>query len=109
MITFTRTDPGTYDPETGLHTGESTSTITGTAIQVRGDPQRYEVQSLNLATMPTLLFSPTSYNLSAFSDDFVRPGDTVVWRTVTYTVKDVEPIAPDGVVIMARIVVGVGA
>ena len=106
-VTFTRVDPGTYDPATGLTTGGSTSTITGTAMQVRGDPQRYEAQGLNLSTMPTLLVAPTDYDLSAFSESFVRPGDTVAWRTVTYTVKDVSPIAPDGVVIMARIIVGV--
>jgi hypothetical protein len=107
MTTFTRTDPGTYDPETGLHTSPTTSTITGSAIMVRGKPQRYEALGLNLTTMPTLLFTPDDYQLSAFSTDFVRPGDTVSWRSVTYTVKDVEPIAPDGVVIMARIIVGV--
>jgi hypothetical protein len=106
-VTFTRTDPGTYDPETGIHTSPTSSTITGSAIQVRGDAQRYAAQELNLSTMPTLLFTPYDYDLSAFSSAFVRPGDTVVWRTVTYTVKDVEPIAPDGVVILARIIVGV--
>jgi hypothetical protein len=106
-VTFTRSDPGTYDPETGLHTSPTTSTITGNAIQVRGDPQRYAAAGLNLSTMPTLLFTPTSYNLSTFSTDFVRPGDTTTWRNTNYTVKDVDPIAPDGVVIMARIVIGV--
>lgn len=107
MTTFTRTNPGTYDPETGLYSSASTSTITGSAIMVRGKPQRYEALGLNLATMPSLLFTPDDYQLSAFSSDFVQPGDTVSWRGVTYTVQDVEPIAPDGVVIMARIIVGV--
>jgi hypothetical protein len=76
-------------------------------MQVQGEPQRYAALGLDLSTMPTLFFTPNSYNLSAFSTDFVRPGDTVVWRSVTYTVKDVAPIGPDGVVIAARIIVGV--
>ena len=55
-----------------------------------------------MTTPPTLFFSPTDYNLEAFSDDFVQPGDTCVWGTKTYTVRDVAPIAPDAVVIAAK-------
>jgi len=83
-----------------------TTTITGSAIQVKADPQRYQAQGLSVSTMPTLLFTPTSYNLKAYTDEFVAPGDTVPWNSETYTVRDVEPVAPDGVVIVARIVIG---
>ena len=100
-ITFTRT-AHTTDPVTGLST-TSSSTITGSAIQVRGDAQRYDALGLKLDTMPTLFFSPTTYGNEPL------PGDTVTWPASNgdvYTVRDVAPIAPDGVLIAARIVIG---
>ena len=106
MTTFTR-QTITPDPTTGIVTPAET-TITGSAIQVRGDPQRYRALDLNLSTMPTLFFTPTDYELEANGPDFVMPGDTVPWPSSTspvYTVRDVSPIAPDGVVIAARIVI----
>jgi len=103
--TFTRTSPGTYDPTTDTWTSPVTSTIDGSAIQVRGNPQRYAALGLILATMPTLLFTPVAYGLRAFTTEFVLPGDTVVWNGVTYTAKDIDPVAPDGLVIVARIIV----
>lgn len=106
MVTFTRSVPGTYDPATDTWTGGSTSTITGSAIQVRGDPQKYLALELIMSTNPTLLFTPTVYPLRANTAEFVQAGDTVVWTGVTFTVKDVDPVAPDGFVVIARIVVG---
>lgn len=105
MITFTRLTL-TIDPATELAT-PTTTTITGSAIQVKGDPRRYEADGLTLSTMPTLFFTPTSYALRAFTDEFVKPGDTVVWQTTTYVVRAVDPLAPDGFVIAARIIVAV--
>ena len=102
--TFTRTAL-TIDPATEVAT-ETVTTVAGNAIQVRGNPQRYKELGLVLSTAPTLFFAPSDYNLAAFSTDFVQPGDTVVWQSKTYVVKEVDPIAPDGVIIAAaRIIV----
>ena len=54
---------------------------------------------LFLAIPPTLIFVPTTYG------DTVEPGDTVVWANDTYTVRDVEPASPDGVTILARVII----
>ena len=99
-LTFTRSTR-TYTATTDVATVAET-TITGSAIQVRGDPRRYQALGLVLTDMPTLFFSPTTYG------DAPEPGDTVTWPTGghTWTVKDVDPIAPDGVLIAARIVIG---
>lgn len=105
MITFTRTNPGTYDGPTGTYTGAAVTTISGNAVKVRGDPQTYARLNLVLSQHPTLLFTPNEYEQLDFTDDFVKPGDTVQWNGVTFTVRDVNTIAPDGVVIAARIVV----
>jgi hypothetical protein len=98
MITFTRTTQ-TYNQATG-DVVPVVTTVTGSAIQVKGDPQRYQAMGLILATMPTLLFTPTSYG------QVPKPGDAVTWSGVDYTVRDVDPLAPDGVVILARVVIG---
>jgi len=103
-VTFTRVTQ-TEDASTGLITTAST-TIGGNAVIVRGRPDRYQALGLAIDRMPTLLFTPTSYNLLAYTDDFVQPGDTVSFNGQTMTVKDVDPVAPDGVVIIARIIVG---
>lgn len=103
MITFTRVTQ-TQDEATGLLT-PVTTTITGEAVQVRGNPQRYAALGLRLDTMPTLLVTPSTYPLLAHTGAFVLPGDTTEWNGESYTVKDVDPVAPDGRVIVARVVV----
>jgi hypothetical protein len=105
-VTFTRATQ-TYTPTTDV-TAVTETTITGSAVQVRGNAQRYADQGLTLSTMPTLLISAEDYGLVSFSEDFVRPGDTVEWPTgsgTIYTVKDVEPVAPDGYAIIARVAI----
>lgn len=77
----------------------STTTISGSAIQVKGDPNRYRQLSLIESQAPSLLFAPDTYG------DLPKEGDTVTWAGVGYTAKDVTPIALDGVVIAARIVI----
>ncbi len=98
-ITFTRTVQGSYDPETEVAT-ETTTTIVGPAIRVRGDPNRYLALGLVESKAPTLYFVPTTYGQTP------APGDTVTWESQEYSVKDVLPLAPDGVTISARIIIG---
>lgn len=98
-ITFTRRAT-TIDAATDVATVAS-STVVGSAVQVRGRAQFYEQNGLNLSTMPTLLFTPSTYG------EVPEPGDRVEWPEDgdTYVVKAVEVIAPDGVVIAARVVI----
>jgi len=99
MVTFTRSAPGTYDAATDAWTAPVTTTITGNAIQVKGDPRRYRALSLVMTEALTLLFAPTTYG------ETPAPGDAVTWASVVYTVRDVETNAPDGVTITARVIV----
>jgi hypothetical protein len=96
VVTFTRLTK-TFSASDETFSSPTSSTITGSAIQVRGKPDRYRDLNLSLAT-----------DLAANGSEFVLPGDTVSWASKTYTVKDVDPIAPDGFVIAARIIVGAG-
>lgn len=99
MITFTYSVPGTYDAATDTWATPATTTITGSAIQVRGDPEVYKALGLIEYEAPTLLFVPTTYGSK------VAPGYTVEWSSVTYTVRSAGHIAPDGVVIASRVVI----
>lgn len=96
-VTFTKTDT-TYTPASDTHSTE-TSTVVGKAVRVKGRARTYEALGLVESRAPTLFFCPTTYG------DEPDIGATVVWGGKTYTVRDVEPIAPDGTVIACRVVV----
>jgi hypothetical protein len=98
-VTFTLTIPGTYDAATDTWTGGSTSTVTGDAIRTRGNPERYKALELIESESPALLFTPDTYG------DLPALNSTVSWNSTTYTVRDVDPIAPDGTAIAARVIV----
>ena len=97
--TVTRNVPGTYDAATDSWTSPSVTTIGGSAIQVRGDPDTYRALNLIQSEAPTLFWTPDTYG------DRPLPGDTVEWASTVYTIRDVAPIQPDGVLIAARLIV----
>src|SRR3990167_9392536 len=92
-VTFTLTDPGTYDPATDLWTWGSTTTVAGYAVRIAGNPITYARLSLVLSEAPTLLFGPTT------AGSLPALGSTVTWRSIVYAVRDVNPIEPDGTAI----------
>jgi hypothetical protein len=98
-VTFTFASPGTYTASTGLFAGDTTTTVTGAAIRVTGNPLRYQALGLTQTEAPTLLFAPTTYG------SLPVLGASVVFGGVTYTVRDVEPLALDGTTIIANVVV----
>lgn len=104
-VTVTRSRPGTFDATTRTWTSPTSTTITGSAFQKRSNPQRYAALGLNLSTMPTLFFTPDDYELMAYTTEFVLPGDSVDWNDLTFKVEAVDPIAPDGFVIAANLIV----
>lgn len=105
-VTFIRTKPGTHDPTTERFGAPTSTSITGNAIEVQGDPDHYRQNGLSLDTMPTLLFSPTGYPLRAHTAEFVQPGDSCEWVGRQFVVKNISGIiAPDGFVVAARIVI----
>jgi hypothetical protein len=101
MITFTRTQQ--VENQVTGHVTPVVSSVTGSAIQVRPSLQRYKALNLALATTPTLFFTPMTYG------EVPQPGDAVTWAGKPYVVRDVDPIAPDGVVIAARVAIEGGA
>jgi hypothetical protein len=100
MTTFTKDSPGTYDAESDTFTSPTSDTVTGSAIKVRAkssEVEQYRALGLVLAETVTLFFTPDTYG------DTPALGSTVEWADVTYTVRTVDTIAPDGVTIAARL------
>lgn len=96
-VTFTRTATG-YD-EDGGGASPTDSTVTGYAIRTRGNPLRYQALGLVEAVAPTLLFVPNTFGQTP------EPGDVVSWGSVDHTVREVQPLEPDGNAILSKVVV----
>ena len=88
-ITFSRVSD-TYDPETGIATGEATTTVVGQATEVDGHPTRYEELGLVASKARTLLFVPDT------EAEEPELGSSCTWSSDAYTVKGVFPIALTG-------------
>ncbi len=98
MITLTRRAP-TYDPATDQGAPVVVTMLTGAAIRVRGNPATYRRLELVETEAPTLLFVPTTYGGTP------KAGDELTWESKAWTVRDVDPLQPDGVTIMAKLVI----
>lgn len=100
-VTFTRVEQA-YDPTTGTMIAAPV-TITGAAMQKRArsllDLQKYRDLGLVAGAAPLLIFTPTTYG------EAPAPGDKVTWAGAVYTVRDVDVLAPDGVTILAYVVI----
>jgi hypothetical protein len=98
VTTFTKTSPGTYDPETDSYTGGTETTVEGSAIKIKDSASsiaKYQALGLVLTDAITLLFTAEEYG------DHPEVGSTVEWASQTYTVRSVETLAPDGVTILS--------
>lgn len=96
-VTF-RKATRTHNPVTG-HSTVVDTTVAGSAVRVAGRPKVYEALKLVESQAPTLLFVASTYS------EKPDVGMTVVWGSQTFTVKDVNPVAPDGSAIICRVVV----
>lgn len=97
MVPLTR-ETQTYDATTDTVT-PTVTTINGTAMKTRGNPKRYEELKLRMTEAPALLWVPETYG------DTPLPGDTLTWNGKKFTVRDVDALAPDGVTILAKLIV----
>jgi len=98
-FTFALVVPGNYQPDTDTFASGTTTNVTGAAIQVSARALQYQALGLIPGEAPTLLFAPRTYGQTP------PLGASVVWGGSTYTVRNVEPLAPDGTAILCRVVV----
>lgn len=101
----------TVSRETPGATSDVAPTLTSVnvaAMAKRGDPSRYAALGLTLTQAVTLLTVPAADGLRAYTADFAKPGDTLSWNDVTFTVRDVGPlVALDGYVLLGTLVASV--
>lgn len=98
-VTFTRAGVMLYDAETDTTYAGADTTIPGCAVRVKGNPLKYQALSLIQSEAPALLFAPSTLG------GLPLPGDAVTWAGALYTVRDVDPESPDGVAIIATVIV----
>jgi hypothetical protein len=103
-VTFTLTTPGAHNPVTETYGPASTVAVSGWAIEVKSDEKEFrligfEPGELIQRNPATLLFAPAEYG--------ALPPDnaTVTWAGMRRTVRGILPLRPDGVVILARVIV----
>lgn len=101
-VTFTFNVPGTETPSSGAFVGPSTTTIGGSAVQKKGDPNMYAALGLIEQDTRTLLvgISDATLRLSL-------SGATCVWDGVTFFVKKLWEVAPNAQPIIAVVVISV--
>lgn len=100
-VTFvSRVDvPGGYDDRTARRQSPVTVAVPGYAVRVKGDPLQYQALGLVQSEAPTLLFAPDTFGrLPAI-------GAIVQFGGASFTVRAVDAVAPDGVAIIAKIVI----
>ena len=99
-VTFSTYTPGIgYDPATDTYaTAPAMVSVSGFAVEAGKNPILYQALLLVLAENPTLFFVPTTY------DTLPLLGASVTWGGINYTVKSVDPLAPDGLSIAATVV-----
>lgn len=93
LVKSTRTE----NPLTG-RTTVATSSVAGYALRVSGEPKEYERLGLVETEAPTFLFVPTTFG------DEPELGAETTFAGLTYRVRDVQAVAPDGVGVLYRLV-----
>ncbi len=95
-VTFDTGTPGEYDPTSGLFDDPEDGEVVGFALRKQpsaSDLERFRLRGLAEDKTVLLLFVATTYG------ETPTLGATVEWEGETLTVRDLKPLAPDGVVI----------
>lgn len=97
VVQFPGVTPRIHNPLTATWTGGLPTLDQGFAVQIEGDPDRFNSLSLVLKDPVTLLVAASGLSTVP------KPGLPITWAGLTYTIKDVNPTAPDGVAIVYEI------
>lgn len=99
-VIFRGTGPSTYNEVTEVGAAGTPTSVTGKAIKSRSSYKRHEALKLVITATLTLFFVPDTINT------LPTHKMTVEWAGENWTVEDVDPVAPDGIAIAARIIIG---
>lgn len=97
-VSFAYTVAGPYTPDTDTAGAATTTTVTGSAVQVTPDRRQFAALNLVEGRTVALFFAPTTFgSLPVLGSTFSFGGETFV-------VRSVDPLAPAGTAIAATIV-----
>jgi hypothetical protein len=97
-VTFTRAVDSAYAPSTDTTTAGTSTTITGSAVDLGVGPGDSEEPGTSIASSATkLFFIPDTYG------DLPAYGDTASWGGFTLRVTRVKPLQPAGTVLAAEV------
>lgn len=99
-VSFSVRNPGVPDPLTGLSTGGGTSSVAGHGLQLPGNQERYRDLQLVSFMAITLLFAASTYG------EKPAIGSTFDFMGSTWTVKAIDPFAPDGTPVIFTVIGG---
>lgn len=98
-VGFMGEEPGALNEGTGEFGPSVLTTMPGFAIRKQGDPEQYQALELDPNDSPTLFWVPTTYG------DTPKLGMRCLFSGGSYSVRSVEPLAPDGVTIAANVII----
>ena len=98
-VTFAKVTPGVYDPTTDTWTDAVDASVSGFATQLAADLAVYQALGLVLGQTESLLFAPTVPGATPVL------GATVTWAGISYTVRSVSTMSPDGFTVLATVIV----
>ena len=78
---------------------KKTTTVSGVALQIKGDPEEYEALKLVKREALTLLFVAETYGESP------PLGASCEWGGLRYQVEATRKLAPDGTAVLSRVIV----
>ena len=78
---------------------KKTMTVSGVALQIKGDPEEYESLKLIEKAALTLLFVAETYG------DTPPLGSSCEWGEMRYQVEATRKLAPDGTAVLSRVIV----
>lgn len=97
-VVFPSASGRVYDEDTDRWIAGTPTTITGRAVQTEGDPDRFSALGLVLTDPVTLLVAGIGFTDAAGASVAFEPalGAAFDWVGKRYTVRDLNPTAPDG-------------
>ena len=99
LTSFTLKGIASIDETTEAVTPGVDTVVTCYAIEIAKNPRVFQALGLVMTDAPMLEAVPLNYG------DTIPVGSTVPWAGETYTVASVLRIAPDGVTILAKVIV----
>lgn len=97
-VAFTVVTPGAFDPLTETDSPPTSSTVSGWAVELPGDPEEYAAMELIGTEAITLMFAPDTLG------DKPPLGSSIEWAGAARTVKQTFPIRPFGDLVAAKVI-----